>query len=149
MYKIIVLILLFISFSCKTEKDMNDVEMKITQIIQELLNGSQKSCKIIDVLNSGDVNLADGYAFLAVVEINEIYKFFTENKNKPETLLNDPEEHFKTLISEHPTLSQKFESDKCKYFAHSIKLKKSSRSACLFICINLNNRLVIFDYGEY
>ncbi len=136
------------SFSCKSEREINTVETKITQLMQELYNEGQKSWRLLELLNAGDVSLADGYAFLAVVEILEINKFYSENKNKSETLLNDAEEHFKTFFLEHPTLSEKFKYDQCKFFAHSVKLKKSSRSACLFICINLNSKCVIFDYGE-
>jgi hypothetical protein len=80
MQKIIVIILVFMSFSCKSEREINTVETKITQLMQELYNEGQKSWRLLELLNGGDVSLADGYAFLAVVEILEINNFIQRTR---------------------------------------------------------------------
>ena len=109
---------------------------------------SSKKWKILEVLDTENASLADGYKFLIILEVAEINDFFLKNKAKPESLLNDPKEHYKTVFLRNPSLSEKVEYNKSNFFSHSVKLKGLNRETLLFICIDLDKNLVIFDYTE-
>ena len=139
----------FLFFSCETGREGVLLEKKITQVMTEFYGEKSVSWGIVEVLNTENFSLADGYKFRVVVKVADIEGFVLKNKDKPESLLNDPFEHFATVFSQNSLLIEKFKNEECKFFSHSLKLKDANREAYLFVCANLNSNLVIVDYSEH
>jgi hypothetical protein len=149
MQKIIVLLLAFFSFSCKSNMNHDLVEKKLDQVMTEFFGLKKKSWIIREVIESENSSIADGTKFVTFVEITDIEDFINKNRVKGESLLNDPSDHFKRLFPRSSTLSKSFKHDKCEFFAHSLKLRGTRRKAYLFICIDLEKKSAILDYAEH
>jgi hypothetical protein len=147
--KIIILTLSFLYLSCGTAGSDALLKKKISQVMAEFYSEKSASWDIVEVLNTENNSLADGYKFIILLKVEEIERFVSKNKDKTESLLNDPVKHFSIFFSNNSSFSGEFKNNKCEYFSHTLKLKDSNREANLFVAVNLYSNLVIVDYSEH
>lgn len=144
---IIIYSLFLILYSCERKNDAN-TKKKISQIMVEFYTENSTTWRFLQEINYERASLADGCSFLAVLEMQKIEDFILKNRAKQKTLLNDSKEYFNLIFLQNPLLDERFSSKKCKFFAHSFMLKGNNRLSSLFVCINLDNKQVIFHYTE-
>lgn len=147
--KIIILVLSFLYLSCGTAGSDDLLKKKISQVMAEFYSEKSASWEIVEVLNTENNSLTDGYKFIIVLKVKNIERFVSKNKDKPESLLNDPVKHFSIFFSKNSSFYGEFKNNKCEYFSHTLKLKDSNREANLFVAINLDSNLVVVDYSEH